>query len=361
MAENFENFESLLNSLHANAALTDSAEIDNYVEINSKRQFVISPNFNTIIAYEGDINSQIITFKSVRYSDGHDLYACQNHEIRWKNLASGIEGTSKLLVTEADIEDNIFYAKWEVPSELCTSAGSIEISIAYYDRLKLKIDTDIQTGPVVYSWNTSSYTGLSIGKSMDSVGFQFPAKNEILSINKETRIIVAPVGYNNIVCNYGDIGVSTLYFLIDRYIGGKNKIDIFNDNTKIAIYVTLNGKKIIVYSDDQHGNYLGPIHKTLYTGEIPNRSQEGMVLITWPVPEKVTRNDDVYSGTFEIAIEFFTDELAWYSSSYNLLQIGKGASTVSVDDDQDIDVTIEMIYSIIESFFDSHDVTIDNN
>lgn len=353
----YENFQSLIDSLYS--GVSDIVEEEkNIIEINEKRQF-IPKDLDTVIAYEGDINSQIITFKSIRYSDDHDLSACQNHEIRWKNLVSNVEGNSKLLITEDDIKENVFYARWEVPAEMCTQAGNIEISIAYYDK-------NATTKAIIYSWNTSSYTNLSIGRSMDSVGFQFPAKNEILVINKETRAILAPSGYNNTVCNYGDIGVSTLYFLVDRYIGQKNsKIDIFDNNTKISIYITLNGKRIKIYSEEDLGYWLGPIEKKLYTEEISGRINEGMVFIAWPIPKEITCNDDAYSGRFKIAIEFFikngdVKEQAWHSNNYNFLEIGPGIDTVPLDDEGTTAPT-DLVYSIIEQFFKDYDITITNN
>ena len=156
----YANFQGLIDSLHSGVSDTIE-EAKNIIEINEKRQFV-PKEFDTVIAYEGDINCQIITFKSIRYFDEHDLSACQNHEIRWKNLTSGIEGTSKLSIAAEHITETSFCAAWEIPSELCTQAGTIEISIAYYDK-----DGEV----IVFSWNTGNYTGLSVGKSMDSVGF----------------------------------------------------------------------------------------------------------------------------------------------------------------------------------------------
>ena len=123
----YDNFQDLIDSLHS--GISDTAEEDkNIIEINEKRQFVLK-DFDAVVAHEGDINSQIITFKLIKFSDNHDLSACSSHIIKWKNLASGIEGTSDLNILDDLISETDFYATWELPPEICTQAGSLEISI----------------------------------------------------------------------------------------------------------------------------------------------------------------------------------------------------------------------------------------
>ena len=101
-----------------------------------------------MIAFEGDINSQIITFKCVRISDNHDLSFCTYKELKWKNLKSGMEGISKLELIPDKTTDSDFYLKWEVAPEACTEAGNLEISVTFYDK-----DGALKA----FSWNTSSY------------------------------------------------------------------------------------------------------------------------------------------------------------------------------------------------------------
>jgi hypothetical protein len=106
---------------------------------------------------------------------------------------------------------------WEVPAEACTQAGTLEISISIYDK---------SGNQVVFSWNTAKYAGLTIGGSLESVGFEFPPKDEILVIDRDTKSIVAPAGYNNTICNYGEVGVTEVYFLVNRYLGKKRELDV---------------------------------------------------------------------------------------------------------------------------------------
>ena len=72
MAE-LKDFSTLIGSLHDSAKLTDSVSDDTILVVNNKRQITAGKDFDTVIAYEGDINSQIITIKINRTYDAHDL------------------------------------------------------------------------------------------------------------------------------------------------------------------------------------------------------------------------------------------------------------------------------------------------
>ena len=338
----YQNFSDLIKSLHTTTTggnIVDSGD-DNYIEITTQRQFIPSANFDGIIAYEGDVNSQIITFKNIKTYDTHILSNCNNHEIRWKNLSSGAEGVSTLNQGGATKStEEYFYMTWEVPPELCTQAGTVEISICHYD-------TD-ENKNVTYSWNTSRYTGLSIGKSMDSVGFSFPAKDEILVINSETRSIVAPLNYNNIICNYGDSGVASVYFLIDRYIGKKTKkIDLLSTET--------NTKKIItIYAKNAKGEIreCKITELKLYSSEITSKN-EGLIFFEWTPPDEITCDNPTWIGKFQIYLnieikEGQTKKYSWNTNTYDNLEIGK-LSFISSDNDDEPDIYISTLNYFID-------------
>jgi hypothetical protein len=96
-----------------------------------------------------------------------------------------------------------------VPPEAMTAAGTLEIAISFYDK---------KDGQIVFSWNTPTFKGFTIGESFNTVqSFWYgtgapPETDEILKINTENKTIIVPPGYNTTVCNYGDIGTATLYF-----------------------------------------------------------------------------------------------------------------------------------------------------
>ena len=180
-------FDDLLKDLHENAAVTDADT--NHIEITSSRRFVIPNGFEKTIAYEGDVNSQIITFIAPLTSDNHDLSKCANKKLRWANLASGNEGSSVLTFEVTD--DRKLKLFWAAPAEAFTRAGQLRFSISFFD---------LKDGKIAYSWNTADCSELSVGASLDSVGLQIkqeidgsgeyiPAKDEILVINADKRTI----------------------------------------------------------------------------------------------------------------------------------------------------------------------------
>lgn len=339
------NFSDLISSLHSNAALQDIASDTNIITINDKRQFIPGSDFNTIIAYEGDINSQIITFRCVTTQDGHNLSACDYKELKWKNKASGIEGVSKLLSTDSPV-DNSFDMTWEVPSDACTQAGTLEISVTIYDKTN---------NQVVFSWNTAKYTGLTIGGSLESVGFEFPPKDEILVVDRDTKSILAPIGYNDIICNHGEVGMGEIYFLVNRYLGKNREMDVMNELTDISIHYIIDDTTH--YKDDKTSNR---IEKKLYTAEINNRNSEGLVFIKWTVPDFVT------SGTakpedIKVAISIHSNSKTWYSNTYSNLKIGDNVFRV-VDSENDIPESLEEhITEIMDSYLSGNEFIIDGN
>ena len=340
-------FDQLLQDLHSNANVTDTAAA--YIEITEKRQLVPTSDFDTVIAYEGDINSQIIYFKPWPSADGHDLTSCENKELKWKNLSSKVEGTSSLI---KETKSGGAMLKWEVPSDLCTAAGSIEISLSFFDK---------KDGKVVYSWNTASYTGLSIGKTMDSVESVFPAKDEILVIDKDSKNIVAPAGYNNVICNYGDVGIANVYFLIPRYIGKKGTLDVLGSDIVITIYVQMSGRR--------RKQVVTPVP---YTEQIEGREKEGLVFIAWEVPAELTAGE-FGANPMQIAVEVKEAETIetadgpqenilkrWFSNVYSQLKVEK--SLIQIDGGEGEDpITEEVLYQMIDEYFKVNDIVWDPN
>lgn len=225
MSESFD-FEYMLNELHS--SIGEKIDLNNLISIDNKRNFNVGSEFDTVIAYAGDVNSQIIIFQLPESHEGHKLSECQYKKLKWKNLGNNIEGISELEIHEEDGK----IASWIVPPEAFTSAGIIEISISIYD---------IKNGKIAFSWNTPTYKGLSVGEAFSKVGEttneeHFPSKDEILLINDETRAIVAPKGYNNVVCNFGDKNTSKIYFQVKRYINGIDVLDEEHTNIGVIIH-----------------------------------------------------------------------------------------------------------------------------
>lgn len=335
-------FDSLIQGLHNSSALTDNINEDkNVIIVNEKRQLMPGESFDTTIAYEGDINSQIVTFKCIKSHDNHDLSKCAYKELKWKNKTSGAEGISPLVSTGTATAE-AFYLKWEIPADACTQAGIIEISISIYDK---------SGNQVVFSWNTAKYAGLTIGGSLESVGFEFPPKDEILVIDRDTKTITAPVGYNNTICNYGEVGVTEIYFLVNKHLGKKRELDVMSSN--ITVYVTLNG---LVGSDSD----VSRIEKRLYTTEIDNRNSEGLVLITWKVPAGITAGPGGPSG-MKIMLGFEEGGKKWYSNTYSALKIGETLFVGTDGDVEEWNLLEDIVSKYIEEYFVENNFIIDAN
>lgn len=305
-------FDEMIKSLHDNkGTLADdglSVDPKGVITINDKRQFIPSTNFNPVIGYEGDVNSQIITFDLPATIEGHDLTKCGNKIIKWSNLQNGLEGRSKLEPV-SEVTEGRQYLQWRVEPDVFAKAGTIQITISFYDK--------DSSGKVAFQWNTASFSGLSVAATDQGVGFFEPAENEILFISEETRRIIAPQGYNNVVGNYGDIGVSNVYFRTKRKIRG---IDLLDNNTVTKIRCNLNGD-VVVYE----------LEVTPYSTQIDET--DGLVNIIWKIPSEITANDQNYAGPFSIEVDFETknQEKVWRTSTYNGLIIGSDVFQIAED------------------------------
>lgn len=296
------------------------SNIENPIIIDKQRQFSIPKDYNPIIAYEGDVNTQIITFACKRKYEGYDLYQCKNKKLRWYNLSSGAEGNSNLqcsIVTEN--QDYDLLLRWDVPPEAMTKKGQLQFSISLFD---------VVNGRLAFSWNTSMCQALSVGETLSSVGswatdydsnaqskdtsIYLPAKNEILTIDVESRRIVAPTGFNYTVCNYGDIGVSKICFQVKQYIG---VLDVLKSDIEIKWQI---GEIIGTESSLQNSS-------DLYAYQADQTGKSDLVNIVWNLPETLTKNESRNSGKFLIKISFkdSAKRLEWHSSTYKELTVGE--------------------------------------
>ena len=290
-------FEDMLKNLHKEAGVS-LEDADVYVDaegvktiktikITSDRQFEVPEGYNTILAYEGDINSQIVTFELANKHEGHLLAACEFKKLRWSNQSARTEGISDLKLTSEPNDPMIL--TWTVPPEAFVKAGKLEISISFYD---------FDKGLPAFAWNTPIFDGFSVGETTQYVGIGLnstetlppakrPAKNEILFIDVENRNIVAPAEYNYVVGNYGDKGVSTVHFQMQRYVHG---MDLLGTNTEITIY-----------------GYLGEIEFSSNINDVNRYSAdgsygEGLVDFDWNVPDELLENAENYVGNLSISI-----------------------------------------------------------
>ena len=304
-------FDALLESLHQNTSETNLVESEsNPIVVNNKRQFVVPTDYNTVIAYEGDVNSQLITFELPVKHEGHNLSNCSIKKLYWKNLSSGIEGIADLTQLSADSEKQLL--QWAVPPEAFSQAGTLELSISIQD---------IYNGIIGFAWNTATFSSLTIAETMNSMSTIFPPRDEILTIDEETRQIIAPIGYNNVAAFQGDVGIGKVYFLVKRYI--KN-IDLMSSDIKLH-YQADNLVKT------------SKLSKIEYTPELQNRYQEGMVLLTWNMPDGENELIQTYYGPLIISLEISSGSKKWHTETYSNLEIRPSFTPLQNNDNPEID------------------------
>lgn len=311
-------FDTILNSLHDNGMLTDDQPEDDLIRIDTNRKFVVPKGFEKTVAYVGDVNSQIITFVCPRYADNHDLFLCDNKRLRWINSSSKLDGSSILDWELNPKNDSELLLKWKMPAEAFTQAGKLQISISIFDFAA-------GTNQVAFSWNTAALSDLEVGSSLDTVAWKIdqqainsyiPAKDEILNINPETRIISAPRGYQNMICNYGDVDTTVVYFQTKRYIRG---IDLLDEGTSFRLYWQL---KTLQNVDDSVGKNDNENKKQLYAVALTDRDSEGLVNIIWKPNSILTANGLRTTGQLKIQLEIISDGKVWRTSPYEGLKIG---------------------------------------
>lgn len=300
-----KNFDELLQNIHDSVS-DDTTKLDNngkaidIIEVTSARKFLFNNSFNKIIAYAGDINSQVLTFKIPLTHDNHYLNKCTYKKVKWKNQGNGIEGVNDLILGTVNAKD--FLVTWEISPEAFVSAGVLEFSFSFYDQYN---------GNTVFSWNTSKCSELSVGTGFEEFGgIETPATNEILLIDVDERRIIMPAGYNTTVANFGDIGTAKIHFRIKKDARG---IDISGTNTEICVhYAYLTGNYEQKLTDPK-------IKKAFVNGE----SSNDLVDFTWQLPDDLTYNTEHYIGTFKISLTFKNNGSKWTTAPFGLLSIGE--------------------------------------
>ena len=314
-------FDELLQKLHRDkVGIPRDAELEDQedatpITINTKRQFVVPEGYNLTLAYEGDVNSQIVTFKIPQKHEKHDLSLCGLKTLRWRNTANNVEDWSNLSILEDTVTEGegadqttYFVAEWIVPPAAFAKAGNIEIAISIYD---------IKNNQIAFSWNTPVFSGFVVGGTLSNIGegpsipqIIAPAKNEILFIHEETQSIVAPAGYNFTVTIQGNLNTDYVYFQTTKSLGG---IDLTDEDTTISVIVTINNIPG-VYTIDE-----GDIAMSFADGS----QGAGLLSFIWKIPKGISCEGNGYTGTFSIVVCVTNGNKKWSTIPFNKLQVGK--------------------------------------
>lgn len=266
------------------------------------------------LAYEGDVNSQIVSFRLPKKYEGHNLVDCGTKIINWKNLISGNEDWSELIPFIPDWIDKLEtekfqFLKWIVPPAAFTKAGTIQVSISIYD---------FQDNKLAFAWNTAPFSGFNVRQTLTEIGYKGEnsvhptiAKNELLYIDEERHNIVAPQGYNFVFSTYGSNNTATLHFQTVDNLGG---IELSDNNTIIKVITKIKDrtKTSVVSKDSIHSSF----YDTLET-------KKGLIEFNWIVPEEVISNDLDYTGVITISLEVENGNKKWKTLPFSKLILGQ--------------------------------------
>ena len=343
------NFDEILNGLHTASALTD-AQIEAPIVITARRTFEVQPDYDLILGYVGDVNSQLVTFQLPKTHEGHDLSKCAFKKIKWQNLASGTEGVSELTVQTEQTES--WTASWAVPPEVMTMSGQVEIAISIYDE---------KDGLIAFSWNTPAFREFSVGKTANQIADVFqennlPANSEILIVNSETRKIETPINWNPIIASFGDIGLSKVFFEMNQYVRG---LDLLDKDTKIYAGVAF-------ISDTVEDFEIKDV-RPLFMSETNKKANK--VLITWDVPDAITNNNQGYVGTFVISLKAQVNDAdgnitkRWSTAQFDKLTIGPSVLLNDVTElvARDEEIVGRVVDGKIDEYIDNTYLVFDNN
>lgn len=164
--------------------------------------------------------------------------------------------------------------------------------------------------------------------------------SDLLTIDKNTKQIILPKKYERTICNWGEVGAKRLFFVINKDLGQYNSDFEIDGNTLTTIYATFNGR-IITSTSAQGGG--------ITVEDFGNCSK----LITWPLPNTITSNEDHYYGPITITVQFEQTEGAavtkrWLSNPCTELSIGKEFETEPVGPGGNI--TRELINDAIDDY-----------
>ena len=275
--------------------LEDSDVSVNLILNVATRQITPGNNFSTLIGTTDDINTNIITFSltNIETADNHNLLKCDNKILKWQNQASKDIGTSNLSTKEVDGET---YLQWLVPVEVLAMAGSIKISLCFYD---------IHENSVVYRWNSLPYTGLTVAQGMDEISTELVPLDEIITLDMRTRKIAVPSALNREVGKQGETVLTTLRFRCDRYYQEQDFA-----TAEVRIYWKYQNSTTINLA-----TITNPDNSLRIIGE-------KLIEFDWHIPQNIKNQ----AGSFEFSVCLILSESPariWYSDTCSGFYVGE--------------------------------------
>lgn len=135
------------------------------------RSVAIAPG-NEIVGTVGDGQSERVTFRIPRYYDGHDLSACDQIWINWKN-AGGTEGT--YLVEDRETEGEMLAFSWLLSAAACSTEGVLAFSIHFAD-----LGSD---GEILYRWSTRRIDRMVVAPTLSGGSGDYAPEHITVDVN----------------------------------------------------------------------------------------------------------------------------------------------------------------------------------
>lgn len=280
---------------------------------------IITPaeGFSTLIGTTDDVNTNIVTFDIPEIIEGHKIVECGKQIVKWHNIASGDKGTSDLIPLETETST---VWQWIVPAESLTAAGTVKISLCFYD-----MDNSQN---IVYRWNSLPYNGLTVGQGMDEIGTDIVSLDEIIMLDLRTRKISVPTALNKELGKEGESALTTLRFRCDRYY---QNID-FGTDTGVTIFWRNSNKEGTFYTDANDVS-IRLISTYSGTGEL--------IEFDWSIPQAlVSAGAGDISFSVSLTKNVGNDKfIVWYSDTCEGFYIG---STITSGDLPEADEGAEL-------------------
>lgn len=131
--------------------------------VPSTRKITV-PQAYKVIGSIGDHNSEQLTFQCPKVIDGHDVFACSDHYVKWKNVSNE---TGRSDVENITVDgDNLFFT-WTIDSRITVKAGNISFSVHFED-------IDPVGGGSLYRWSTTTCTECQVLETLTGEGGDEP-------------------------------------------------------------------------------------------------------------------------------------------------------------------------------------------
>lgn len=149
---------------HTKTMIVDA---DPHFSVDSTTREITYLSEDNMVFIQGDHNSERVTFVVPRYVDGHDLTECDTIQVHYINTSSKNKTTRSSGVYEVnDVQVNPDDDFTVIFTWLVSHGATLHVgTLSFVLRFACTEGTEI-----LYSWNTSIYSNISVLETIDNVG-----------------------------------------------------------------------------------------------------------------------------------------------------------------------------------------------